>query len=75
MIPAGNLLKIFDSNPNSAFEFGELHEKIGGNYKTNYSALQYLVNNKIVVKAWPGLCGGSKCTYFKRTKEYEEKRK
>jgi len=74
MNTSGEMLEIFDKNPNSAYEFGDLHKLIGGNYNANYNALKYLVKCKCVVKAWPGLNGGKKCTYFKRTREYNEKR-
>jgi hypothetical protein len=69
MNPSGKMLEIFDKNPNSAYEFSDLHELIGGDYKANYNALKYLVKCKCVVKALPGLNGGRKCTYFKRTRE------
>ena len=71
---AGKLLEIFEKNPNRAFEFKELHNTLGGNYASNYTALRYLVKCKNIVEAWPGLNGGRKKTYFKRTKEYNDKR-
>jgi DNA-binding IclR family transcriptional regulator len=69
MTIAGKLLEIFDKNPESAFEFNELHKRINENYNSTYSALQYLVRSKCVVKAYPGLGGGRNCTYFKRIRE------
>ena len=60
------LLALFENNPNRAYEFEEIHQTIGGDYKTVYNHLQYLVRCKIVVKALPGLCGGRKNTYFKK---------
>lgn len=66
---SGKMLEIFDKNTNSAYEFSDLHKLIGGDYKKNYNALQYLVKCKCVVKAWPGLNGGRKCTYFKKVRE------
>lgn len=74
MNQSGKLLEIFDKNPKTTYEFGELHKLAGGDYKKNYHALEYLVKCKCVVKARPGLNGGTKCSYFKRTKEYNEKR-
>lgn len=74
MNPSEKLLEVFDNNPQSAYEFGDLHKLVGGDYKKNYNALQRLVSGTFVVKAWPGLNGGTRCTYFKRTTEYNEKR-
>ena len=71
MNTSGKLLEIFDKNPNRAFEVSDLKAEIGDiEYRDLYNALKYLVRSKCVVKAFPGLNGGRKCTYFKRTREY-----
>ena len=62
------LLKLFESNPNTAYEFGDIVKELGTDYKRAYNDLKYLVRCKIVTEALPGLCGGRKKTYFLRNK-------
>lgn len=59
-----SLLEYFKKHPNSMFEVNELVEAFKDvNYNTLYNTIQSLVKDKEIVKVWPGLNGGRKCSY------------
>lgn len=58
------ILNFFQNNPNSAYEFSDIMQRIGGDYYNVWMELQRLVRKGFVVAALPGLNGGRKRTYF-----------
>ena len=67
----GELFKLFEANPNKAYELCDLAKALSAEPKHISRDLRYLIGKKLITKAWPGLCGGRKCTYMKRVNRNE----
>lgn len=59
------IFKLFEANPNKAYELCDLTKELSAEPKHISRDLGHLVRSKLITKAWPGLCGGRKCTYMK----------